>query len=274
MAIHAPNRTTARTNAAILTVGGVGAGIAGEKGTKSASATKEGKAVGVGVTGVIGRDSKFVAYYRVSTQKQGQSGLGLEARQEAVRGYMNGGAWELAGEFVEIESGKNNNRPKLQAALKLCRLTGATLIVAKLDRLSRNAAFLVNLMESKARFVCADNPNANELTIHILAAVAQDERKRISERIKAALGAAKARWAKLGNPNLAAVRPTDTSAANEKCKQLASAHHADLAEIIGEIRQSGVTSLSGVAGKLNALGITTRRGRKWTATQVSRLEMA
>jgi len=219
-------------------------------------------------------NGKFVAYYRVSTQKQGQSGLGLEAQQEAVRGHMNGGAWELAGEFVEVESGKNNNRPKLQAALKLCRLTGATLIVAKLDRLSRNAAFLVNLMESKARFVCVDNPNANELTIHILAAVAQDERKRISERTKAALGAAKARGTKLGNPNLAAIRHSDTGRANEKRKQLANSHRADLAEIVGDIRQSGVTSLSGVACQLNALGITTRRGGKWTATQISRLETA
>lgn len=219
-------------------------------------------------------NGKFVAYYRVSTQKQGQSGLGLEAQREAVTRYLDGGAWELAGEFVEIESGKHDARPKLQAALKLCRLTGATLVVAKLDRLSRNAAFLVNLMESKARFVCVDNPNANELTIHILAAVAQDERKRISERTKAALGAAKARGAKLGNPRLADVRQADTSKANERRRALAAAHRADLAEIVGEIRQSGVTSLSGVARRLNAMGIRARRGGRWTATQVARLETA
>lgn len=219
-------------------------------------------------------NGKFVAYYRVSTQKQGQSGLGLDAQREAVTRYLDGGAWELAGEFVEVESGKNNNRPKLQAALKLCRLTRATLVVAKLDRLSRNAAFLVNLMESKARFVCVDNPSANDLTIHILAAVAQDERKRISERTKAALGAAKARGVKLGNPALAAMRPRDTSKANEKRKQLAESHRADLMEIIWEIRQSGVTSLRGVADKLNVLGIRARRGGKWTATQVSRLKTA
>jgi DNA invertase Pin-like site-specific DNA recombinase len=214
---------------------------------------------------------KFVAYYRVSTQKQGQSGLGLEAQQESVRSHLDGGDWDLVDELTEIESGKDNDRPKLQAALKLCRLTGATLIVAKLDRLSRNAAFLVNLMESKAKFLCVDNPNANELTIHILAAVAQDERKRISERTKAALGAAKARGIKLGNPNLAAVRPTDTSKANEKRKELALEYAADLEEVIVDIRESGITTLSGIADKLNTQGITTRRGGKWSATQVSRL---
>ena len=219
-------------------------------------------------------NGKFVAYYRVSTQQQGRSGLGLEAQQEAVRRYLAGGAWELAGEFVEVESGKHDRRPKLHAALKLCRLTGATLVVAKLDRLSRNAAFLANLMEGRTRFLCVDNPNANELTIHILAAVAQDESKRISERTKAALGAAKARGAKLGNPNLAAVRPKDASKANATRRALAAAHRADLAEIVEEIRQSGATSLSGVARKLNALGIRARRGGKWTATQVSRLKTA
>lgn len=216
-------------------------------------------------------NGKFVAYYRVSTQGQGNSGLGLEGQREAVRAYLLGGPWELAGEFVEVESGKRDDRPRLHAALKLCRLTGSTLVVAKLDRLSRNAAFLVNLMESKARFVCVDNPNANELTIHILAAVAQDERKRTSERTKAALGAAKARGVKLGNPNLAAVRPTDTRAANQKRKALANTHRTDLVEVVDDIRLSGVTSLNGIANKLNELGIRARRGGKWSATQVLRL---
>jgi DNA invertase Pin-like site-specific DNA recombinase len=216
-------------------------------------------------------NGKFVAYYRVSTEQQGKSGLGQEAQRQAVRGYLNGGNWKLIAEFEEQESGKNNDRPKLAAALKLCRLTGATLIVAKLDRLSRSAAFLVNLMESRVKFVCVDNPNANELTIHILAAVAQQERKAISERTRAALGAAKKRGVALGNPNLEAVRPTDTSAANAKRGAMAREWSADLAEVIADIRESGTSTLIGIAGKLNERGITTRRGGKWSAVQVRRV---
>jgi DNA invertase Pin-like site-specific DNA recombinase len=214
---------------------------------------------------------KFVAYYRVSTEQQGKSGLGLDAQRNAVRGYLNGGEWELIAEFEEQESGKNNNRPELAAALKRCRLTGATLVVAKLDRLSRSAAFLVNLMESKVKFVCVDNPNANELTIHILAAVAQQERKAISERTRAALQAAKKRGVVLGNPNLDAVRPTDTSAANAKRVALAKEWGAEIAEAITDIRASGASTLSGIAAALNERGITTRRGGKWSAVQVDRV---
>src|SRR4051812_8938522 len=118
---------------------------------------------------------KFIAYYRVSTDRQGKSGLGLEAQQEAVRSYLNGGNWQLVAELVEIESGKRSDRPKLQEALKLCRLHGATLIIAKLDRLARNVAFVSNLMESGVDFVAVDFPQANRLTVHILAAVAEHE---------------------------------------------------------------------------------------------------
>src|SRR6478752_9170661 len=140
----------------------------------------------------------FVAYYRVSTARQGRSGLGLDAQRKAVTDFLNGGSWELSSEFVEIESGKANDRPQLEQALATCELSGATLVVAKLDRLSRNLAFLAKLQESGARFVAADMPEANELTIHIMAAVAQAERKAISVRTKEALAAAKARGVKLG----------------------------------------------------------------------------
>jgi DNA invertase Pin-like site-specific DNA recombinase len=136
---------------------------------------------------------KFVAYYRVSTAKQGRSGLGLEAQQEAVRSYLNGGAWQLVAEVVEVESGKRNDRPKLAEALRLCRLHEATLIIAKLDRLARNVAFISNLMESGVEFTAVDFPQANRLTVHILAAVAEHEAAIISTRTKAALVAAKAR---------------------------------------------------------------------------------
>src|SRR5215211_2274243 len=141
---------------------------------------------------------KFVAYYRVSTAKQGASGLGLEAQQEAVRTYLNGGPWRLVAEVVEVESGKRNDRPKLAEALRLCRLHGATLIIAKLDRRARNVAFISNLMESGVEFTAVDFPQANRLTVHILAAVAEHEAKAISTRTKDALAAAKARGKKLG----------------------------------------------------------------------------
>ena len=120
-------------------------------------------------------NGKFVAYYRVSTQKQGQSGLGLEAQKEAVRVYLNGGRWKLVGEFKEVESGKRNDRPALAEALAMCRIHGATLIIAKLDRFARNVAFISNLMESGVEFTATDFPQANRLTIHILAAVAEHE---------------------------------------------------------------------------------------------------
>src|SRR5579859_1791368 len=150
-------------------------------------------------------NGRFVAYYRVSTEKQGASGLGLEAQREAVMRHLNGGQWELIGTFTEVESGKRNDRPELAAALELCQATGATLVIAKLDRLARNVAFVSNLMETGVEFVAADFPQANRLTVHILAAVAEHEREMISQRTKMALKAAATRRAesglsKLGNP--------------------------------------------------------------------------
>src|SRR5215831_21402287 len=141
---------------------------------------------------------RFVAYYRVSTARQGKSGLGLEAQRAAVSDHLNGGSWQLLAEFTEVESGKRSDRPKLAEALKACRLKGAKLIIAKLDRLARNVAFISNLMESNVEFEAVDFPQANRLTIHILAAVAEHEAKVISERTRAALAAAKRRGVKLG----------------------------------------------------------------------------
>ena len=135
---------------------------------------------------------KFVAYYRVSTEKQGISGLGLEAQRTAVTDFLNGGRWKLVGEFKEVESGKKNDRPALAKALAACRVHGATLIIAKLDRLARNVAFISNLMEAGVEFTAVDFPQANRLTVHILAAVAEHEAAMISARTKAALAAAKA----------------------------------------------------------------------------------
>lgn len=132
----------------------------------------------------------YIAYYRVSTTRQGQSGLGLEAQQQAVKQYLNGGNWQILAEFTEIESGKRNDRPKLAEAIALCKRLQATLVIAKLDRLARNVHFISGLMESGVEFVAVDNPNANRLMLHMLAAFAEHEREQISRRTKDALAAA------------------------------------------------------------------------------------
>ena len=143
-------------------------------------------------------EGKFVSYLRVSTARQGKSGLGIEAQRKAVEDYLNGGNWKLVKEFVEVESGKQADRPKLQEAFQLCRLIGAKLVIAKLDRLSRDAHFLLGLEKAGVDFVAADMPQANRLTIGIMAVMAEDERRRISERTKAALAVVKPLGVKLG----------------------------------------------------------------------------
>ncbi|MDE2580219.1 MAG: recombinase family protein [Rhodospirillales bacterium] len=215
----------------------------------------------------------FVAYYRVSTARQGRSGLGLDAQRKAVADYLNGGAWRLAAEFTEVESGKVNARPQLAAALAACRLHRATLVIAKLDRLSRNAAFLLNLRDAGVDFVATDMPDANRLTVGILAMVAEQEREAISARTKAALAAAKARGTKLGTPgNLSAV----AASRGRGLGTAASAQHAqkrvaDLAPVIGEIMAEGKTSLNLIAAALNERKIPASRGGAWSAVQVSRV---
>src|SRR3954453_20452408 len=136
--------------------------------------------VGIGPSDTMGRGKRFVSYLRVSTDRQGKSGLGLDAQRKAVADFLNGGRWDLIAEFVEVESGKRDDRPKLAEALALCRLHNATLVIAKLDRLSRDAAFLLGLQKAGVRFVAADMPEANELVVGIMAVVAQAERKMIS----------------------------------------------------------------------------------------------
>jgi DNA invertase Pin-like site-specific DNA recombinase len=213
----------------------------------------------------------FLAYYRVSTAQQGRSALGLEAQQQAVRTYL-GAADRLVGEVVEVESGKRADRPKLAEALRLCRLHGATLIIAKLDRLARNVHFVSSLMESGVDFVAVDFPQANRLTIHILAAVAEHEAKAISERTKAALQAAKARGVRLGGyrGGLPSQAARERSLARRKA--IAAARAADLAPVIDELRQAGVTSLGAIARALSERGIRTARGATtWRETQVSRI---
>ena len=214
---------------------------------------------------------KFVAYYRVSTAKQGASGLGLEAQQEAVKSYLNGGNWQLVAEVVEVESGKRNDRPKLKEAQRLCRLHGSTLIIAKLDRLARNVHFVSSLMESGVEFTAVDFPQANRLTIHILAAVAEHEAAAISARTKAALDAAKKRGTKLGGHR--GYVPSQEQGAVGRAKQAARASSKadDLAPILAELQAAGVTSLGGLARALNERGIPTAKGGVWSPMQVSRV---
>jgi DNA invertase Pin-like site-specific DNA recombinase len=216
---------------------------------------------------------KFVAYYRVSTQRQGRSGLGLEAQQEAVRNHLNGGNWRIVGEFTEVESGKRKDRPKLAEALAACRLHGAKLVIAKLDRLARNVAFVSALMDAGIEFEAVDFPQANRLTVHILAAVAEHEAKAISERTKAALAAAKRRGVELGGYRAGAkltakARQAGCAARAERADKKA----ADYAPVIRELQAAGVTSLAGIAAALNERGIPTANGQgTWQAVQVSRV---
>jgi DNA invertase Pin-like site-specific DNA recombinase len=230
-------------------------------------------------------DGKFVAYYRVSTAKQGASGLGLEAQQQAVRDYLNGGAWKLIKDYTEVESGKHSDRPVLAQAMERCRLTGATLLIAKLDRLSRNVHFLSGLMEQGVEFVACDLPKANNLTVHIMAAVAEQEAKAISARTKAAMGSIKARLEageeyksrrsgkvikRLGNPNGLSVskRELGSAAVNAKARAFA----AGVAPTIRQIQADGDgLSLAAIAARLNAMDIQSAAGKPWTAMGVKRV---
>jgi DNA invertase Pin-like site-specific DNA recombinase len=203
---------------------------------------------------------RFVAYLRVSTQRQGASGLGLEAQRKAIADYLNGGSWQLVGEHVEVESGKRDDRPELAKALATCRVHGATLIIAKLDRLARNVAFISNLMQAGVEFVAVDFPQANRLTVHILAAVAEHEREMISARTKAALAASKVRGVRLGNPANLRDRPKGTARSAVVRQERAERRAADIRPMIEAIQAGGATSLRAIAAELNRRGIPTPRG--------------
>jgi DNA invertase Pin-like site-specific DNA recombinase len=207
----------------------------------------------------------YVAYYRVSTQQQGRSGLGLEAQRAAVLQHV-GQALEPGNEFTEVETGKGSNaldrRPVLKAALAEAKRTKATLIIAKLDRLARNVSFIAQLMESKVKFICADMPEATELTLHIMAAMAQHERQMISERTKAALAAAKARGVKLGNPSL----DIDNTKRRVRAQQFADT----LAPTLNAWQAQGFTQTRMVE-ELNRLQIPAAKGGEWSRLQLQRV---
>lgn len=205
----------------------------------------------------------FVAYHRVSDRKQGASGLGLEAQQEATSRYLAGITdAELLETFVEVERGNKRNRPQLTAALDLCRRHKATLVIAKLDRLARNLSFVASLMEDRIRFVCCDMPDVNELTIHIFAAVAQWESRQISARTQAAMAAAKRRGQRFGASG--AQRAAENRAA-------ADAFALSIAPQIASLREIGVFSMRALANGLNRQKIPTARGGRWHGSTVFHL---
>lgn len=217
---------------------------------------------------------KVVTYYRVSTAAQGRSGLGLEAQRKAVETFCGHRGCDLLAEYTEVESGKRNDRPELAKALHHAKVTGATLVIAKLDRLSRNAAFLLQLQDSGVRFQAADMPEASNLTVGILALVAQQEREAISSRTKAALVAARERGTKLGNPNgAAALRRAGkgNGAAVGVLKAAADRHAAHLAPVIAHLRTEGLSSLASLATALNERQMRTPRGGRWHPSSVRNL---
>ncbi|UEM24445.1 recombinase family protein (plasmid) [Skermanella mucosa] len=212
---------------------------------------------------------RFVTYYRVSTQRQGRSGLGLEAQQAAVTAFLAGRDAQVIGEYREIESGRTSDRQQLAAAMLMCRMTGSVLLIAKLDRLARDAHFLLGLEKSGIEFLAADMPFANRLTIGIMALVAEEEAKAISARTKAALAARKARGLPLGNR--ASLRPADrqrAATAAAAWSKKAAAHAAMVLPAVQEMRAVGM-SLRATARELTQRGFTTVTGGAWTATQVS-----
>ncbi len=211
---------------------------------------------------------KAISYIRVSTQKQGKSGLGLEAQVAAIDAYTGQNGLEIVATYREIESGKVNDRPQLAKALAHAKKAKAALVVAKLDRLARNVAFVSQVMDSGVEFVACDNPFATRLTLHILAAVAEHEAAMIAARTKAALAAAKARGVRLGSRDkerLVTARARKAEIANSRAKNIAA--------VISDIERAGIKTLAGIAEALSARGIKTPRGNEsWAPTQVARIK--
>jgi DNA invertase Pin-like site-specific DNA recombinase len=216
--------------------------------------------------------SSFVSYLRVSTARQGASGLGLEAQRAAVAAHLSGGDWTLLREIVEVESGKRNDRPALAEALRLCRQKKATLVIAKLDRLARNVHFISGLMESGVEFLAVDMPSANRFVVHILAAVAEQEAEAISKRTKAALAAAKERGTVLGGRRVSAERFSEIGAVGRQTFSAQAAKgRAQLLPVIMEIQGQGITTLRAIAAELNDREVDAPRGGQWSAVQVQRV---
>jgi DNA invertase Pin-like site-specific DNA recombinase len=226
--------------------------------------------------------TRYIAYYRVSTARQGRSGLGLDAQREAIRLHLAATGGELLGGHTEIESGRRSDRPELAKALAACRLHRAILVIAKLDRLARNVAFISALMDSGVEFLATDMPAANRLTLHIIAAVAENEARMISDRTKVALAAAKQRGTKLGGFRGRAATDADRQRASAAKTALANARASDLVATIRQLQADGTTSNRAIAGRLTALNIPTTgshdkhgrptgHGGAWHGAQVGRI---
>ena len=221
---------------------------------------------------------KIIAYYRVSTKKQGQSGLGLQSQRSVVRHYADRTDSEIIHSYKEVESGKRKDRPELLKAIGHAKLAKATLVVAKLDRLARNVAFLSSLTESGVDFVACDNENANKLTVHILAAVAEDEAQRISERTKSALAAAKERGVKLGSARKDHWKGQEHKRGWRKATKVAAIARTEKAKetyaflmpTLNDLRNEGM-SYQRISDHLNAAGHTTSASKPWTSTSVWRV---
>ncbi|MDR6833601.1 MULTISPECIES: recombinase family protein [unclassified Sphingopyxis] len=222
------------------------------------------------------RGPRLVAYMRVSTAKQGQSGLGLAAQRTTVKTFAHRSNQAIVAEFVEVESGGKSDRPQLALALAACRIHRATLVIAKLDRLARNVAFIANLMDGGVDFVACDIPQANRLTLHIMAAMAEYERRAISDRTKAALAAAKMRGAKIGNPNgaahlLAGCKAAAAASAEARRKKAVLMSLA-MKPFFDDLHRQGFVSASSIATRLNKRGIPAVGGGHWHASQVRRVQ--
>jgi DNA invertase Pin-like site-specific DNA recombinase len=218
---------------------------------------------------------RFVSYLRVSTQQQGRSGLGLEAQRDAIDKHIRHAGGTLLAEHIEVESGKKNDRPELTKALAAARATRSTLVIAKLDRLSRNAHFLIGLRDSNVEIVICDMPNADRLTVGIMALVAEKEREMISERTKVALAAAKARGVKLGNPHLKAGDKRTAALATAERSRQARAKAREIIPYIRAAEKAGCKTLQEKADALTARGVKTPNGgNTWAPEQVRRIEKA
>ena len=203
-------------------------------------------------------EGKFIAYYRVSTQRQGETKLGLAAQERAVQDYLNGGNWQLVDAFTEVETGKGSNalkrRPQLAAAIAACKRHKATLVIARLDRLARNVHFITGLMEQGIEFVAADMPQANKMMLQIYAVMAEEEGRKIAERTRAALAAAKAKGTDLGWHGREVLAP--------KFRAEAEARARELAPVFLQLRREGL-SVRRMAEELNARGVPTPQGKRW-----------
>lgn len=213
---------------------------------------------------------RYISYLRVSTDKQGEHGHGINAQRQAISSYLAIQGGELLGEFVEVESGKRNDRPELHNAISRCQVSRATLIIAKLDRLSRNVAFIANLMDAGIDFVACDNPYATRLTIHILAAIAEHERDMISRRTKEALAAAKTKGVVLGGARGTQITDQMRRASVASRQRKSMAYLTSILPTINQLKANG-HSLGSTARKLNDMRIYTVRGGQWTATAVKRV---